>query len=169
MKTYIMLVGLPGSGKSTWTKNFLEGIPYSYSVLSSDHFIEMEAARLSTTYTDIFGEYVGTAMKLLREKTAAAFSDGVEVVVQDQTNMNEKTRAKKLAEVPIGYRRIAVYFEVEENELKRRLAARPDKFIPDHVIKSMKDSYERPKHNEKFHFVFNGEKEPMKNILRTVG
>jgi adenylate kinase family enzyme len=40
---FYMLIGVPGSGKSTWTKTFLESSDEEYAILSTDGYIEREA------------------------------------------------------------------------------------------------------------------------------
>jgi gluconate kinase len=49
------------------------------------------------------------------------------------------------------YEHIAIVFKTPEaDELARRLASRPGKSIPDHVVRSMIDNFEMPSLDEGF-------------------
>ena len=73
-------------------------------------------------------------------------------IVWDQTNLNRKTRAKKLIMIPDYYEKIAVVFPVPD-DLDKRLANRPGKTIPYHVMKNMIDSFEYPQMDEGFNVI----------------
>ena len=67
--------------------------------------------------------------------------------------MTVKSRARKLSLVPKGYIKTAIIFLVDVQELQRRLKNRElesGKSIPDHVITSMRTSFQAPSTNEGF-------------------
>jgi gluconate kinase len=71
-------------------------------------------------------------------------------IIWDQTSTSVKARARKFNMLP-DYDHIAVVFKTpESDELAQRLASRPGKNIPDHVIRSMIDNFEMPTEEEGF-------------------
>ena len=154
MPKLYMLIGVPAAGKSTWISNqdWMKGMP----VVSSDRFIDEHAAKEGKTYNDVFDSYVKIATRLMENQVSIAKANGSDIV-WDQTNMSIKSRAKKLAMLD-GYEKIAVVFSTPEpEELARRLASRPGKSIPDHVMSSMINSYEEPTEEEGFKEIWRAE------------
>lgn len=147
MSTLYMLVGVPGSGKSTWVEN--QNWSKSCVYLSSDKFIEDYAASVGKTYNEVFDGYVKTASQLLTKRaitTNVAETDAI----WDQTNLTVKSRAGKLKLFPC-YKKIAVVFTTpESDELARRLASRPGKNISDAVMASMTSIFQMPSEEEGF-------------------
>ncbi len=145
MPNLYMLIGVPGSGKSTWVNS--QDWAHSCVLVSTDKLIDLEASRQGKTYNDVFEEYIKEATKIMNEDVKAAVEAGKDII-WDQTNTSKKSRKSKLASVH-GYRKIAVIFDVpEENELKRRLASRPGKNIPWSVMTSMINNLEVPTEDE---------------------
>lgn len=152
----IVLIGLPGSGKSTWKEKMLSKAGSDYTVISSDDIIEDFAEKEGKSYTKVFDKYIGRASKMAKQKFNEAIKNH-ENVIWDQTNLSEKKRRGILSQVPDGYKKIAVAFEVNDEELKRRLdkrASETGKEIPDHVLKNMAQSYQPPSESEGFDEVF---------------
>jgi predicted kinase len=153
MPSLYLLVGVPGSGKSTWLNHqFEQGFFHddTHKVISTDNIIEHQAKALGKTYDDVFQDTIKEAQKMADERARKYFEQGFNVI-WDQTNTTIKTRAKKLRMVPEGYSKFAVVFECPPmDELNRRLASRPGKNIPPHVIKMMLDSYQEPTIDEGF-------------------
>jgi predicted kinase len=142
-----MLIGVPASGKSTWTKSqdWLQDLP----VISSDRFIDEHAERVGKTYNEVFDEYVKIATKLMENQARVCHANKVDCI-WDQTNTTVKGRKNKLAMLP-GYTAIAVVFKTPEaDEHARRLASRSGKSIPEHVMRSMIDNLAMPTEDEGF-------------------
>lgn len=152
MPKYIMLIGLPGSGKSTWIKNFLKNEKEKYVVISSDDIIEELGNLEGLNYKEAFSKYASIAMKEMYRRLKAAITNKANII-HDQTNLNVKSRRDKLSLLTPDYEREAIVFSVSEKELKNRLDKREKetgKHIPDQVIKSMKNSFQAPTKEEGF-------------------
>ena len=145
-KVYV-LVGVPGSGKSTWIKN--QDWALGMTIVSTDAFVEDYARAQGKTYSEVFTEYMPTAVGLMAEQVIFAREHG-HTVIWDQTSTTVKSRARKFHMLP-NYEHIAVVFKTPDHtELMRRLMSRPGKEIPDHVIASMIASWEMPTEEEGF-------------------
>lgn len=146
MPTLYMLVGVPASGKTTWTKNNRG----SALVASSDDYIEQQAEKRNTTYSDVFDEYIKAANTHAIATARKAFSEKVDLI-WDQTNLTKNGRRNKLKMVPKDYKKVAIFFPTPHMDvLKKRLAGRPGKSIPDYVINSMIKTIEKPSTEEGF-------------------
>jgi predicted kinase len=147
MANVYMMIGVPGSGKSTWIAN--QNWTQDCVIVSTDNLIEAEAARQGKTYNDVFKSYIDTATGIMREQVVDAVIQGRDII-WDQTNTVAKSRKGKLTLVK-GYRKIAVVFAVPERaELEQRLALRPGKTIPGHVLDSMIEGFAVPSEEEGF-------------------
>jgi predicted kinase len=147
MPKLYMLIGVPASGKSTWLKKNMspDGV-----IVSSDDHVERLAAMQGKTYNEAFNDVASDATRAMMTDLSDAIAAQKDIY-WDQTNTGEKSRAKKLKQVPSNYEKVAVYFPTpDDEEHQRRLASRPDKTIPDFVIKSMKSSLQAPSRDEGF-------------------
>lgn len=132
--TLYVLVGVPGSGKSTWIKN--QDWAVDIPVVSTDDFVEAYAKEQNKTYNDVFDEYMKTAVGLMAEKVNQCKKNNQDII-WDQTSTTVRARAKKFRMCP-DYYKIAVVFKTPDDvELQRRLTSRPGKNIPKHVQEVM--------------------------------
>lgn len=145
------LVGLPGSGKSTWVKKFNEN--YHNVVISTDDYIERAAAKAGQSYNEAFKGAIDAATQDMAEQLAYAI-ENEKTIIWDQTNLTVKSRKPKVEKLmKAGYEVVAVVFEISPAEIYRRRALRSiqtDKTIPSHVLQSMAASYVRPTVEEGF-------------------
>ena len=147
MNKCYQLVGVPGSGKSTWLKN--QDWALGLTVVSTDVFVEDYAKAQGKTYSEVFDEYMPTAVDLMSKVVVHAREHGHDII-WDQTSTTVKSRARKFRMLR-DYEHIAVVFSTpDQYELSRRLAGRPGKNIPDHVMRSMIDGFEMPTEDEGF-------------------
>lgn len=145
-----ILVGLPGSGKSTWIRN--HKTKDDFVVISSDDEIEKYAKSQSKTYSEVFDEYIKTATKNMNQTFQNAVQNNSNII-WDQTNLSKNKRKGIIQKLPKHYKKIAVVFEVDAEELNSRLynrAKTEGKHIPAFVIDNMKKSYEKPTKDEGF-------------------
>ena len=145
-KLYV-LVGVPGSGKSTWIKNqeWAADIP----VVSTDKFVEEYAAKMGKTYSEVFDEYMPIAVQLMANQVLVCQANGLDII-WDQTSTTIKTRARKFNMLPEYYAIAVVFKTPEREELNRRLASRPGKEIPQAVVDSMIEGFVMPTEEEGF-------------------
>lgn len=141
------LVGVPASGKSTWIASQDWAVLCAH--VSTDKWVDLYAKEMGKTYSEVFDEYMPTAVDLMTKEVIAAREMGRDIV-WDQTSTSVKSRVRKFNMLP-DYEHIAVVFKTPEaDELARRLASRPGKNIPDHVMRSMINNFEMPDTAEGF-------------------
>ena len=141
------MIGVPGSGKSTWIRNQIWAL--GLTVVSTDTFVEDYARAQGRTYNQVFEDYMPTAVDLMVRQVAFAHEHG-HSVIWDQTSTTVASRRKKFRMLP-DYEHVAVVFGTPEPaELARRLAGRPGKSIPDHVMLSMLQNLKEPTLEEGF-------------------
>ncbi len=143
------LIGVPGSGKSTWVSN--QDWTSTCNIISTDYWVEEEAKRLGKTYSEIFTDYMPKAVDLMVANVVSAREMGNDII-WDQTSTTVKSRLKKFNMLP-DYYHIAVVFKTPDHEeLMRRLTSRWDdgKIIPEHVVASMIAGWEEPTEAEGF-------------------
>lgn len=139
-----MLVGVPGSGKSTWIKNN----DHDAIVLSTDNYIERAAEKHGKTYSEVFKDTIGQATDQMEKDLIQAVRNERDII-WDQTNLTAQSRKNKLGRIPRSYKKVAVFFSVPQN-LRDRLASRPGKTIPEPVIISMINQLQPPTKEEGF-------------------
>lgn len=134
----VVLVGLPGSGKSTWVAG-QGGV-----AISSDELRRW--LRDDATDQSIHG----LVFRLMRDFVRMRISLGVPVTYVDATNLTAKMRRPfvKIAE-HMGCRCEAVYFNLPLEECLARNAAR-DRRVPEAVIRAMADRLQPPAESEGF-------------------
>jgi predicted kinase len=143
-KVYV-LVGVPGSGKSTWIWNqhWIVGMEY----VSTDYFVEKFARRMGKTYSEVFEQVMPRCVRLMARAVRRARANGSDIV-WDQTSTTVKSRERKFRMLP-DYWHIAVVFPTPEvSVLKERLASRPGKEVPWEVVQGMIDNFEMPSEEE---------------------
>lgn len=147
MPTVYVLVGVPGSGKSTWIRN--QDWTGDCVVVSTDAFVEYYAKQQGKTYNDVFDAYMPTAVKLMADQVVQAREEGRDII-WDQTSTTVASRKKKFKMLP-DYRAVAVVFPTPDPaELERRLASRPGKNIPWNVMQGMISGLKVPTEAEGF-------------------
>ena len=135
------LIGVPGSGKSTWVKNQIWAL--GLTVVSTDPFVEEYAREQGKTYSQVFLDYMPIAVRLMANQAEICRANGVDVI-WDQTSTTIASRIRKFNMLP-DYEHIAVVFRTPDlTVLKERLASRPGKEVPWEIVQSMIDNWEEP-------------------------
>ncbi len=141
------LVGIPGSGKSTWVAN--QDWTTECVIVSTDEFVEAEAKAQGKTYSEVFADYMPDAIALMMGKVNAARKEGKDII-WDQTSTTEASRRRKFNSLPDYYHIAVVFKPPPMEELIRRLDSRPGKTIPPDVIRNMLDNFDMPDESEGF-------------------
>lgn len=139
MNKLYVLIGVPCSGKSTWINN--QKWITDCVVVSTDEFVEEYAKSIGKTYSEVFQDYMPTAVNLMSAKVIDA-RDAQKDLIWDQTSTTINTRAKKLRMLPEYYKIAIVFKTPEAAELQRRLASRPGKNVPWDVVSKMAQQLE---------------------------
>lgn len=152
-KNAIIMVGLPGSGKSTIAR--LINCCNQYAIMSLDDIIEDYARQANNTYSEVFEKYVALAAKQLENKIESVIIDGKDIIF-DQTNLSVCSRYRTIRELYASNRRYnitAIVVTEQESVISERLRIRGEltgKIIPDNVIAGMKSRFEFPSLSEGF-------------------
>ena len=148
----IMLIGLPGSGKSTYIQKLKSQNPQrNYVVLSTDDIIELWGQEQGLNYSQAFAKF---PFKQVERQFYRNFDQAIKDrkdVILDQTNLTVKSRARKLDKIPSDYEKVGVVFDVDLDEIHQRLVRRvheTGKDIPDHVVQNMIGSFQPPSKQE---------------------
>lgn len=144
-----MLIGVPGSGKSTW----IAKQPFDWSttvIASTDNFIDKEAERQNKTYSEVFKDAMPSAINAMVKVVKEAIKND-DNIIWDQTSTSVGSRAKKFRMLPERYIVIGVVFKTpDKDELQRRLDSRAGKNIPPEAMRRMISSYQEPTEAEGF-------------------
>src|SRR3982751_371035 len=128
----LILIGVPGSGKSTWAKKLVDSSDKEYVMVSSDAVLDKIAQEKGLTYSDVFKDYIGVATMQSKQAFRQALESKSNIIF-DQTNVSKKKRKGILQQLPKDYIKVAVVFETEDKEVLKRLKSRAEqtgKHIP---------------------------------------
>ena len=148
-----MLVGVPGSGKSSWhcDQEWLHDAAY----ISTDRYVEEYAKNMGKTYSEVFKEVMPKCVEYMLGDVIHAREAGKDIV-WDQTSTTLHSRLKKIRMLPEYYAIAVVFNSIEREELNRRLQSRYDsgKIIPENVVQDMIDNWEEPTLEEGFNEIW---------------
>ena len=141
--TLYIAVGLPGSGKSTYAKNFIKGKNIEY--LSSDELRAVygkDETDQSVT-SIVFGH--------IKRKVDEFLKDGKNVLV-DATSVNRRERSDYINTAKkYGAKVVAIVFKMDRQGLIDRNKKRGEqggRVVPDFVIDKMLAKFEEPSYGE---------------------
>jgi adenylate kinase family enzyme len=119
------------------------------TIVSTDMWVNIESKRLGKTYSEIFTDYMPTAVNLMAEQVVRA-RELDHTIIWDQTSTTVKSRERKFRMLP-DYEHIAIVFRTPDLDvLKERLVSRPGKDVPWEIVQSMIDNWEEPTEEEGF-------------------
>lgn len=145
---YIM-IGIPGSGKSSYIKKLKEIHPV-VSIISFDNVVNKIADDHGISYEESYANYQDMINDEFRQQVSDIFVKLPNVVIRDMTNVHKKSRstfANRLKQS--GYKIVYVLFKKpsnskEANEWFTRVDSRKDKIIRDSVLIGFYQDFQYP-------------------------
>ena len=137
-----MLVGLPGSGKTTWAK---ANLPHLVRI-STDDYVTEKCRETGMDYQQGIQIFYAEADRLARKTLSEAIAQERSVVI-DQANLTRRSRENKLANFPDTYTRIACFFDAPFEQLLARNAARQqagEHYVPALALYQLAENLESP-------------------------
>ena len=143
MSTLYITVGLPGSGKSTYAKEFIKGKDIEYLSSDSLRAVFGKSEEDQTVTPLVFGH--------IKRKVDEFLKDGKNVMV-DATSVNRKERSDYINTAKkYGAKVVAIIFKMDRQGLIDRNKKRGEqggRVVPDFVIDKMLAKYEEPSFDE---------------------
>jgi len=147
MPVCYQLVGVPGSGKSTWANH--QSTIKNALVVSTDYYVEKFARRLGCTYHEVFESVMPLAIKLMMRRVRLAQRKKIDII-WDQTSTTTSSRSRKF-QILSDYYHVAVVFQTPAPDLlEQQLLSRPNRVIPKNVVANMITHFVAPSKNEGF-------------------
>ena len=143
MNTLYITVGLPGSGKSTYVKNFIKDKDIEYLSSDSLRAVYGKSEEDQTVTPLVFGH--------IKKKVDEFLKDGKNVLV-DATSVNRKERSDYINTAKkYGAKVVAIVFKMDRQGLIERNKKRGEqggRVVPDFVIDKMLNKFEEPSYSE---------------------
>ena len=143
MSTLYITVGLPGSGKSTYVKNFIKDKEIEYLSSDSLRAVYGKSEEDQTVTPLVFGH--------IKRKVDEFLKDGKNVLV-DATSVNRKERSDYINTAKkYGAKVVAIVFKMDRQGLIDRNKKRGEqggRVVPDWVIDKMLAKFEEPSYSE---------------------
>jgi len=141
--TLYIAVGLPGSGKSTYAKNFIKDKDIEYLSSDSLRAVYGKSEEDQTVTPLVFGH--------IKRKVDEFLKDGKNVMV-DATSVNRKERSDYINTAKkYGAKVVAIVFKMDRQGLIDRNKKRGEqggRVVPDFVIDKMLNKFEEPSYDE---------------------
>ena len=138
MKTFMLLTAIPGSGKSTWARQYAEANPGT-KIVSSDALRE----ELGTAINDFSHEKEVWDL-FMRRIHEYGKEDGA-TVIADATMISNDLRRMYAESTPEFDRHILVYFDIPYDVCRFQNKLRsPNGIVPDYAMEKMHSDFEEP-------------------------
>jgi len=141
--TLYIMVGLPGSGKSTYAKNFIKDKDIEYLSSDSLRAVYGKDETDQSVTSIVFGH--------IKRKVDESLKDGKNVLV-DATSVNRKERSDYINTAKkYGAKVVAIVFKMDRRGLIERNKKRGEqggRVVPDFVINKMLAKFEEPSYDE---------------------
>lgn len=141
--TLYITVGLPGSGKSTYAKEFIKGKEIEYLSSDSLRAVYGKSEEDQTVTPLVFGH--------IKRKVDEFLKDGKNVMV-DATSVNRRERSDYIKTAKkYGAKVVAIVFKMDRQGLIDRNKKRGEqggRVVPDFVIDKMLAKFEEPSYSE---------------------
>lgn len=142
----IVLIGFPGSGKSTWRETFLK-THQDYEVICPDDLVQAYAGERGLTYNDVWDTcrtFVYSTAKHLKQ---TAIRNKKNIIV-DMTNLSVASRNRAKSGLTSDYTTEGVWFNVPMDVCKQRANSRVGKTIDEEIYNSMLQNFVEPTKSE---------------------
>lgn len=138
MRTFILLSAIPGSGKSTWAKQYAK-THANTKIVSSDEIRLREFGKV-----DDFSHEADLWRMFLEEIHTDGKDEDV-TVIADSTNITNHYRQYYAEETPEFDHKILVCFDLPfQTALAQNNLRTGDRVVPQHVMESMHKDFEAP-------------------------
>lgn len=146
---FIMLIGLPGSGKSTWAESFIRDRPDGWF---KGDFPEFAYHSSDAIREELFGDEEDQTHNVevfeeMRKRVKRDLSDG-KSIIYDATNLSKRRRIAFLREIKsFNVVKQAILFITPYKQCLAQNAKR-NRVVPDHAMRKMYMSFEPPHFSE---------------------
>lgn len=137
-----VMVGAPGSGKSTVAKKIVDGRTNTSVIISSDG-IRKELygdEAIQGDYNVVFGTYYKRMMD--------AIEAGKSVIVMDATNLTKRNRKEYIKRIREQYNNtdVVIYADYVRTDLPTCLARNSERsrVVPEHIVRNMYNKCQTP-------------------------
>lgn len=138
MKTMILLSAIPGSGKSTWSRRFVNKHPNTVVVSSDELRLELFGA------VNNFDHEKEIWITFVDRLNAASKQDDI-YAIGDATNLRNIHRAFYARSTPGFDKHVLVIFKIDPEISKKQNKMRSgDRVVPDHAMERLINEYEEP-------------------------
>eukprot|EP00755_Sulcionema_specki_P035641 Sspe_Gene.21862::Locus_8232_Transcript_1_1_Confidence_1.000_Length_1702::g.21862::m.21862/K15047/HNRNPUL1, E1BAP5; heterogeneous nuclear ribonucleoprotein U-like protein 1 len=145
-KRLIMLVGLPGSGKTHWAKWYVKSNPHcKFNLLSTNLILERKMPNTKWGYDERWERLIKEASQTLEQQLEMA-SKETGNIIWDQTNVYPNARRRKLQRFQ-GFHKTAIVFIPPEDLHKKWIQNQREETgqnVPADVVAQMKKNFELP-------------------------
>jgi len=162
-KKFLVLIGLPCSGKSTWVENYIKKHPDTI-VISSDALLMEYAVKHDLTYNEAYGKVNWKKIrKTMNARLQDVYKDDKSDVIIDVMNHRSKRRKTYFNSLPKDkYERIGILFNLEKDDLIKRNDIRSNagegKDISLKLWENLCSEYQTPSKDEGFDKIVRSDK-----------